>query len=479
MDHYLYEYRNHLPLAELPPGLEAYLQTIWERRPRTAGLFGVDSSRSTRQRYLEFSVDAQGHRTVRARNYVGLIQYQGHRLHLLPKVFYESNSYPAAGSLEAIHAHLYWWLSYSVRLQFPRSLASFSQVSADWLELLVLLFAQYTHELLSRSQYQYYQQVEQELNTLRGRLNFIDYVRNRSVGRQHVLPCTFDSFQPDNQFNRILKDVVSRLRLFTRHSPSRQLLEDISFLLAEVSDQPASLADCDQVQLPPLFADFNLVLTYCRFFLASHSPLASTDAKEQVFALLLPTEKVFEDFIGGFLQQHFQSSFQITAQASDLYLARQMQATANSKPALRFKLQHDILLRPWGKGSLTLGGPIVIDCKYKTWKLVEGALDQKGISQADMYQLVSYAIRRGSKQNYLFYPDSLSDPATDATTNHLEFEVTDSLANTSLSITALRLPVVAPSTFLSPGNAAADFMELERELISRLEQMLKVVPAGS
>ncbi|MDU0369570.1 McrC family protein [Hymenobacter endophyticus] len=471
MNHYLYEYRNHLPLAELPPGLEDYLQTIWEQRPRTPGLFGSGPAKSTRQRYLEFSIDARGHRTVRSRNYVGLIQYQGHRLHLLPKVFYQGSSQPAPGSLEAIHAHLYWWLSYSERLQFPRSLASFSQAPTDWLELLVLLFAQYTHELLNRSQYQYYQEVGEELNTLRGRLNFSDYVRNRAVGRQQVLPCTFDSFQLDNRFNRILKDVVRRLHHFTGHSGSQRLLEDISFLLADVADQPACLADCDQVQLSPLFAEFNVVLAYCRFFLASHSPLASTEANHQVFALLLPTEKIFEDFVAGFLQRHFRAGFHITPQASDLYLA-QVVSAAGGPPRQRFNLQHDILLRPHVPAGAAPAAPVVIDCKYKSWKLVDGLPDPEGIAQADMYQLVSYAIRRGSVQNHLFYPDSLSQPAAKSAANHLSFMVPDSLANKTLTITAHRLPVVAAAAFQPPADLAACFAAQQQQLTCCLQQLL-------
>lgn len=471
MNHYLYEYRNYLPLAELPPGLEAYLQTIWEQRPRTPGLFGAGPAKSTRQRYLEFFVDARGHRTVRARNYVGLIQYQGHRIHLLPKVFYQGSSQPPPGSLEAIHAHLYWWLSYSERLQFPRSLASFSQAPADWLELLILLFAQYTHELLHRAQYQYYQEVEEELTTLRGRLNFADYVRNRAVGRQQVLPCTFDSFQPDNRFNRILKNVVRRLHHFTRHSASRRLLDDMSFLLADVADQPACLADCDQVQLSPLFAEFNVVLAYCRFFLANHSPLASTEANDQVFALLLPTEKIFEDFVAGFLQRHFHSFFQVTSQASDLYLAQVASATGGP-PRQQFNLQHDILLRPHVPAGALAAAPVVIDCKYKTWKLVNGLPDPEGIAQADMYQLVSYAIRRGSVQNHLFYPDSLSQPADGSAASHLPFLVPDSLADTTLAITAHRLPVIAAAAFQPSADLAACFAAQQQQLTSRLHSLL-------
>jgi 5-methylcytosine-specific restriction enzyme subunit McrC len=472
MDHYLYEYRNRLPIASLPPGLETYLQTIWEQRPLSPWFSGTAGSEKTSQRYLNFQYKANGEGVVSARNYVGLIQYQGHRIHLLPKVFYQGHAQPPAGSVEAIHAHLYWWLSYSERLQFPRSLANFSQAPTDWLELLILLFAQYTHELLHRTQYQYYQEVEEELSTLRGRLNFPDYVRNRAVGKQQVLPCTFDSFQPDNRFNRILKDVASRLRQFTRHALSRRLLEEIRFQLAEVSDQRACLADCDQVHLPPLFADFNVVLAYCRLFLGNHSPLASTNTTQSVFALLLPTEKIFEEFIAGFLQQHFASRFQISAQASDLYLATQHGASGTVG---RFNLQHDLLLHPKAPSGLPKDHvsalPIILDTKYKTLPLGPAGPDPSSISSADMYQLTSYAVRRGSAQNYLLYPDSLSHPATFLASNQLHFTIFDRLANAPISIYAQRLPVVAAGAFENVKYDNA-FQGQEEGLIKILEALL-------
>lgn len=472
---YLFEYRNSVPAHELPAGLEAYLQAVWEQRPRTSAPFNNDGRRSTRQRYLEFYTDAQGRRRVRARNYVGLIQYGGCQLHLLPKVFYTGERHAllgdqvelTAGTLEAIHAHLYWWLSYSPRLQFPRSVASFAHMPADWFELLTLLFAQHTHELLSRTQYQYYQEVDQELPTLRGRMNFPAYLRNYAAGRRQILPCTFDSFQPDNRFNRLVKDVATQLRARTRLSRNQQLLDDIRFLLADVADQPARLSDCDQVHLSPLFADFEIVLSYCRLFLGQNSPLASTDTHQSVFALLLPTEKIFEDFIAGFLQQHFSTDYAIKPQACDLYLASQeVTSTGVSQP--RFNLQHDLLINR----RSPVGPPIIIDCKYKTLPHVKGSPDPSSITSADMYQMVSYAVRRGSQHTHLVYPDSLAYPAAGSTQHQLSFTVVDKWSSVPINITAHRLPVVTSVVFLSVADFAASFTAQESFLHDRLTALL-------
>lgn len=198
--HYLYEHRTRLRLNDLgidAADLNEHLQQLWKNRPRVPSFWrDPDDDSITTQRFLRFHVEDD---SVSARNYVGQIQFDGHMLHLLPKVFYPGHDLldttPAdAPHLQAIHAQLFWWLSYAHKLRFPRSLATFTALPTNLLEVLILLFAQYTHELLSRSHYQHYQEVSEDLGTLRGHLNFGAYATYYATGRGHHLPCTFDSF---------------------------------------------------------------------------------------------------------------------------------------------------------------------------------------------------------------------------------------------------------------------------------------------
>lgn len=53
------------------------------------------------------------------------------------------------------------------------------------------------------------------------------------------------------------------------------------------------------------------------------------------WSLLFPMEFIFEDFISGFLKEHFSKEFEIEAQKSELYLHQNPNG---------FNLQHDILL---------------------------------------------------------------------------------------------------------------------------------------
>jgi len=470
--YYLYEHRTHLPVAKLGMDvntLRGHLQQLWDNRPRVPFWRASEDDGSTSQRFLRFHGD-DGTVSISARNYVGQIQLEGCTLHLLPKIFYPGKDAvviePSEHHLQAMHAHLFWWLSYSNRLRFPRSLSAFAAQPTSLLEVLIWLFAQYTHELLSRSHYQHYQEVSEDLSTLRGHLNFGTYAGYYATGRGHHLPCTYDSFQLDNRFNRILKYVTYRLLHLSNQPESRRLLQEIHFQLDEVGDQVATLTDCDGVRLSPLFDDFRVVLDYCRLFLADSAPLAAHSEEVRVFALLMPTEVLFEQFIEGFVRQHLADAFKVRSQTKGLYLAHVK--PAHGKSYARFELRHDLLLESHAHSFRQL----IVDVKYKLLSLDQEAGD--GVAQADMYQLASYALRRGTPHTHLFYPDSLLHLAEESAGNRLDYEIEEQLSGNNMLITvsAHRLPIVLRAAFDADQTLREGYADLifahEQQLISRL-----------
>jgi 5-methylcytosine-specific restriction enzyme subunit McrC len=95
-------------------------------------------------------------------------------------------------------------------------------------------------------------------------------------------------------------------------------------------------------------------------------------------------ETIFEEYVAGFLQHSF-PDLSIRSQASEEYLA------ANEDGYPVFRMKHDILIP----------GRTIIDTKYK-FRL---AIDEKlGVSQNDMYQIVSYCFKRNIEDGMLLYP---------------------------------------------------------------------------
>jgi 5-methylcytosine-specific restriction enzyme subunit McrC len=476
-NYYLYEFSTRLHLekeAKLLPeqirALEEHLQAMWDKRP-AAEKRGKTGLPRTEQQFVKFHRNG----TISARNYVGVIRCGSATMHILPKIFGSATlaDKPAESHLQLIQAHLYWWLSYSERFRFPRNLTSFEALPSDFSEILMLLFAQHTHGLLSRSYYQDYQEVHEEASAMRGRLNFPAYATNYATGRAHYLPCTYDSFQPDNGFNRILKHVIYRLLHLTEQSTTRQLLQEMYFLLDAVTDQPATATDCAGVILPPLFADYQVTLEYCRLFLEGTSPMATDTIKQEVFALLLPSEVIFEEFLDGFIRDHFSDQYQISSQTDDLYLARS-QRPGSITIKRQFQLRHDLLIESLpGRAKIQ---PLIMDAKYKLIPLNSGGyIKSQAVSQPDMYQLVSYAFRRGTRRACLLYPDTLDQPSTSVAANSINFYIDDALHTGSTCITAYRVPIICQSSV--DGDYQESFTQLEQKLYYFLREVLAYQPS--
>jgi 5-methylcytosine-specific restriction enzyme subunit McrC len=116
------------------------------------------------------------------------------------------------------------------------------------------------------------------------------------------------------------------------------------------------------------------------------------------WSLLFPMEYIFEDFITGYIHKHFSNKFEVESQKSDLYLHTNPNA---------FNLQHDILLT-----NKETGKHIIVDTKYKPRWNLQKSDPKKGVAQSDMYQMISYAYRRGTDRVLLIYPNT-SDKLTE------------------------------------------------------------------
>ena len=159
--------------------------------------------------------------------------------------------------------------------------------------------------------------------------------------------------------------------------------------------------DCDKVVLNPIYTEFKTILDNCKMFLSSLSIYKWKD-DYSVFALLIPSEKLFENFIFSSLSQNAipQISNVSRTRPGRTYLVRQ----APSLVANRYSMINDIVVKLQDKSY------ILFDTKYKkiyNTKLQEEEEDIDpvyNISQADIYQMVSYAVGSGISDIGLIYP---------------------------------------------------------------------------
>lgn len=450
----LFEYQNKEALSDSFDGLEDFLDDVWKNREKSSFYNDTEEARVESQRFLDF-LHKSGQ--VKSTKYVGVIHYNGKKINLLPKIFFDGKTEYREAEVCQMQNHILWWLSYCRKIKFPNYQASMGSMKSDFFEVLIYLFSKYTRELLNNSIYQQYEEVDRELSFIKGRLNTNEYIReNLSTGRWHKLHCTYDAFVMDNQFNRIIKFVTNMLFGATSNPESKKHLREILFILDEVSEVPATASQCASIQFNPMFKDFETVRDYCYLFL-SNSVSFNYKNELKLFAFLLPMEYVFEDFVFGFIDKELEE-VRANPKRSDTHLDEGK--TFNLKPDLH----------------LTIGNKsLIADTKYKI-VYSDDKDPKKGISQNDLYQMLAYAVRFKVEEIILFYPNTVNDQQE----NSSELWIKDELAEgKSIHIRAFQLPVLNKDILKSEFNSTNDlktiFEPTKAALKLKLEKIFEQV----
>ncbi|MFD3003494.1 McrC family protein [Pontibacter toksunensis] len=450
----LYEYQNKAENPASLEGLEEFLDVVWKNREKTDFYLGGQAGQIEAQQFVQFL-----HKTkeIKSNKYVGVIHFEGQRINLLPKIFYRAD---ADNSTEAVHAmqhHILWWLSYCRKIKFPNYQTSLGDVKSDFFEILIYLFAKYTRQLLTSSIYQQYEEVNNELPFIKGRLNTNDYINeNIARGRWHKLNCTYDAFVLDNKFNRIIKYVANLLFRNTTSSENKKYLREIPFILDEVSDVRATAEECASLQFNPMFGEFETVRDYCYLFLSSSVSFSyKNDLK--LFAFLLPMEYVFEDFIFGFIEKEVKE-VQAKAQVSSKYLDKEG----------AFALRPDLLLEIGSRS-------VIADTKYKI-VYTDDKDPKKGISQSDLYQMLAYAVRFKVEEVILFYPNTIQGYQEQVS----EVLIEDELAGgKQVKIKAFQLPILNERLLLQEKCKSLELVGMFEETKASLSRSIRSILLSS
>jgi len=447
----LFEYQNKVDIQSSLDGLEGFLDKIWSNREKNYFYAENNKDEIESQRFLQFIHKSN---KIKSNKYVGVIHYNGIKINLLPKIFYDSNLEYSTKDVNKIQNHILWWLSYCRKIKFPNYQALLGSTKSDFFEVLIYLFSKYTRELLNSSIYQQYEEVSQELSFIKGRLNTTEYINeNLCKGKWHKLNCSYDAFIFDNEFNRIIKYVTIILINVTLSHENKKNLREILFILDEVTDVKATSEQCSNISFNPMFSEFETVRDYCQLFLTN---CISFDYKNdlRLFAFLLPMEYIFEDFIFGFIDKELKHVV-AKAQRSDTYLDEGK--IFNLKPDIWLEIEYKSL---------------IADTKYKIVYSNEKDL-KNGISQNDLYQMLAYAVRFKVDEIILFYPNTI-------TQNHeeeIELTIIDSLADEKeISIKAIQLPIINKELLENDFLPTTDLNELfettKRVLIKTIENVL-------
>ena len=376
---------------------KVFLDEVWQKYKeelpqkyfRENSFDEADEDISKKQPFIYFEADK-----IKPKNYIGFIKYENYSFYLYPKIceyeytsikqeYEEKKDKETKQKLTAkrkqINQMLYLWLRYSDNNILPKIEASLDEIpDYDFMDFLIYSFAKYTSDLLSVSVYQHYEEISEETSFLKGKLNFNEYIKNSAMGKAHKFHCTYDSFEMNNKFNQIIKYTAKMLLNITDKDENKNYLNDIIFKLDEVDDVVCSYNDCEKVYINRFMDDFITVLDYCKLFL-KNSVTFNDFGEFNNFAFLFRTELLFEDFITNFAKENIED---VVIKDQSIF-----QLDENDK----FHIKPDLIIEN-GQNKK------IIDIKYKDIK------DYNNVSNADIYQCITYAVKCSSNDITLLYP---------------------------------------------------------------------------
>ncbi|MBM3454526.1 MAG: restriction endonuclease [Bacteroidetes bacterium] len=421
--------------------LSHMLKSIWRQRNFTdlTDELEEDETDKNYQPFLRIS-----NNEIRANNYVGFIQTANDLVEIYPKVFRNS---PEKDKNDMLR-HIFFWLNYCSKWKFPFSQAQLDRFSIDeFPELIINLIANQFLETVSNQPFTMYQPVEDVMQTPRGSINFKRYIANSLVsGNFQNIECDYEPFLLDNKVNRVIKYCSRLLMNQTKFAENIQMLQEVVFILDEVEDIPCNSYEVENITLNSFFEDYNKVLDSCKLIL--NQQIYSNNSYDlSQWCLLFPMEYIFEDFVAGFLADKISNDWKVEYQKSNEYLSSNPKA---------FNMQHDIFLTSRSADRRK----VIIDTKYKLRSFDFKNDIKKGIAQADLYQMTSYAFRRGCTDILLLYPNITEDLNVPDI-----FEITSGYnISDKITITAMEIPFWTTEKL--------DIMKLEIKLFNILKTQL-------
>lgn len=347
------------------------------------------------------------HRFIRARQCVGILATKNISLEILPKV--DPNG-PAA-DVATIRAQLVRMLDFALMLGLSDGEAtSLARQSISLLDILIRTFAQrllrQAHQGLPRN----YRQSSDDLPVLRGRLDVLRQFTIHSV-RPDRLACRFDEFSIDTPLMQIMRACVVFLLGRAHSQESQRLLLELRFRMDGVSDVPIGELPWKGVKIDRSNSRWSTLYNLARLFLARDWQATHYDAKsgEDGISLLFPMNDLFEATVAAALRRALAPyGLDVTVQGGFRYCL----GTWNAEGCIgtQFRTRPDIIVR---RGSEIVA---IVDTKWKCLRDVSDDI-KRGVSQADIYQLMAYAQLYSCNRLLLLYPHhaGLSEVGVQAT----------------------------------------------------------------
>ncbi|EII8776376.1 restriction endonuclease [Campylobacter coli] len=287
---------------------------------------------------------------------------------------------------------------------FKKSQISSLQISKmPLLEVFIAMFLDELDGVYKKGLKKDYISIEENRNFLKGKLQFSQHLKQNLVHKERFFTQS-DEFMLDIAPNRLIKSTLNLLKSKTTHHKFKiikalEMFDEVGFSVNYEKDFTYKISRH--------FDYYENLLSWCKIFLQNQT-FAPYKGKNEAFALLFPMEKLFEDYVAHMLKKANPTQ-NIKTQSSGKYLISK-------------KGEKCFMLKP----DLYIENETILDTK---WKIPDSNEDKKhGIAQSDLYQMFAYACKFKIHDIKLIYPLCERTMNLQDTIKELEFNANEHLA---------------------------------------------------
>lgn len=361
-----------------------------------------------------------GNQEIKFGHYCGIISLGNLSIEILPKIY--GVEVDAGSSRYA----LVRMLSKARRLKLRRAgTAGVALQKHSLLDVFILNFCDQLHAQLMQGRIRKYIERKENLNVLRGRLRIEQQFKQNLAHRERLF-CQYDELSEDNVHNQVLKYVLKILLRTAIGNRARIQVAELLMRFDPISESSADAALLDSLSFDRSTARYEAIFDQCRWFIGGLHPDVLA-GKETCVSLLFDMNQLFETYVGVELRKKaWSEGLRVREQGPRKYFARRQDTD-----------EHVFMMKP-DISFLNESNKIVAIADAK-WKILDEGEKKVGISQADLYQMESYASRYRVKDLFLVYPmqQKMTTPiqmhmqGSGATLTILPFDVT---ANPSVDL---------------------------------------------
>ena len=238
-----------------------------------------------------------GRKGLRARGVVGVIATPGCQLEILPKIEGAGESAVDDATLRHRLIHMLA-MARDIRID-ARAITQLGWQRDTILELLIWLYCSKLVDAVRQGIPQQYTDQEDDLPTLRGRLDVTRQFSTLAVSPQR-LACRFDARSPDIALNQVMRAAIGKLSRLAQAPDNQRALRELSFAYADISEVSPGALRWDLIVLDRTNTRWRELLSLARLFLGDRHQQTSAGPIDG-YALLFEMNILFEEYVARLL----------------------------------------------------------------------------------------------------------------------------------------------------------------------------------